>query len=304
MSEPIVELRDVTFAYGRSAVVEKVNLHLHPGQFAGLLGPSGSGKTTILKLILGMLKPQRGTVFVNGNDLQERPSHRVSYVPQLETIDWNFPVTVGQVVLMGRIRQMGLLPWATRADKDAAEEMMERLGIAEMRARHIRDLSGGQQQRAFLARALLAQPDLLVLDEPTAGVDIGTQENILRLLAKLNREGVTILMTTHDLNAAAAHIPWVICLNRRVIASGPPDEVFTPKILSATYKGNMVVFRHNDMLFVGEQPHDHSYRDLVPNPVAGDVIITPNGNLPPLAPEIEKLIQSDVASPINSEAKD
>ncbi|HZQ08865.1 MAG TPA: metal ABC transporter ATP-binding protein [Anaerolineae bacterium] len=294
MAEPLVELQGVTFGYGRVPVVENIDLHLHPGQFAGLLGPSGSGKTTILKLILGMLSPQRGTVFVDGNDLQGRPSRRVAYVPQLETIDWNFPVTVEQVVLMGRIKQMGLLPWASRADKHAAAEMMERLGIGEMRKRHIRDLSGGQQQRTFLARALLANPDLLVLDEPTAGVDMGTQENVLRLLAELNRGGVTILMTTHDLNAAAAHIPWVICMNRSVVASGPPDQVFTPKILAATYKGNMVVFRHNDMLFVGQQPHDHTYRDLMPNPVPGDEIVKPDGTLPALSPETEKLIHSDV----------
>lgn len=293
MSEPIVELRDVTFGYGAIPVIEHINLHLHPGQFAGLLGPSGSGKTTILKLILGNLSPLEGTVFVNGADLQGRASRRVAYVPQLETIDWNFPITVEQVVLMGRIQSMGWLPWASRRDKEAAFEIMGRLGILEMRARHIRDLSGGQQQRAFLARALLAEPDLLVLDEPTAGVDMGTQENVLRLLAELNQQGVTILMTTHDLNAAAAHIPWVFCLNRRLIASGPPDEVFTPKILDQTYKGHMVVFRHNGMLFVGEQPHDHSYRDVVPNPVAGDEIVKPNGNGAALLPETEKFIASD-----------
>ena len=297
MSEPIVELRDVTFGYGNVPAVENINLHLHPGQFAGLLGPSGSGKTTLLKLILGNVTPQRGTVFVKGMNLRGRPSQRVGYVPQLETIDWNFPVTVEQVVLMGRIQKMGALPWATRADKHAAYEMLERLGLSGMAQRHIRDLSGGQQQRAFLARALLAQPDLLVLDEPTAGVDLGTQENILRLLADLNKDGVTILMTTHDLNAAAAHLPWVFCVNRHLIACGPPDEIFTPKTLNATYRGNMVVFRHNGMLFVGEQPHDHSYRDLVPNPVPGDAIIKPNGhaNGSELAPQTQKFIAGDDA---------
>ncbi len=285
MAEPAVELRNVTFGYGKVPVVIDINLHLHPGQFAGLLGPSGSGKTTILKLILGALAPQRGTVFIQGTDLHGRPSKRVAYVPQLETIDWNFPVTVEQVVLMGRIRRMGALPWASKQDKRAANEMLERLGLLGMSQRHIRDLSGGQQQRAFLARALLAQPDLLVLDEPTAGVDLGTQENILRLLADLNRAGVTILMTTHDLNAAAAHLPWVFCVNRQLIAAGPPDEIFTPEILNATYKGHMVTFRHNGMLFVGEQPHDHSYRDLVPNPVPGDKIIKPNGSIAERSPQ-------------------
>lgn len=293
MAEPIAELRNVTFGYGRVPVVENINLHLHPGQFAGLLGPSGAGKTTILKLLLGTLTPQRGTVFVQGVDLQGRPSKRVGYVPQVETIDWNFPVTVEQVVLMGRIQKMGALPWPSKQDKQTVQEMLERLGLQGMGRRHIRDLSGGQQQRAFLARALLAQPELLVLDEPTAGVDMGTQENILRLLADLNKVGVTILMTTHDLNAAAAHLPWVFCVNRALIAAGPPDEIFTPKILNATYKGNMVTFRHNGMLFVGEQPHDHSYRDLVPEPVAGDEIIKPNGSTSELSPEAIKLLATD-----------
>lgn len=293
MAEPIAELRNVTFGYGRVPVVENINLHLHPGQFAGLLGPSGAGKTTILKLLLGTLTPQRGTVFVQGVDLQGRPSKRVGYVPQVETIDWNFPVTVEQVVLMGRIQKMGALPWASKQDKQSVQAMLERLGLQGMGRRHIRDLSGGQQQRAFLARALLAQPELLVLDEPTAGVDMGTQENILRLLADLNKVGVTILMTTHDLNAAAAHLPWVFCVNRALVAAGPPDEIFTPKILNATYKGNMVTFRHNGMLFVGEQPHDHSYRDLVPEPVAGDEIVKPNGSTSELSPEAIKLLATD-----------
>jgi ABC-type Mn2+/Zn2+ transport system ATPase subunit len=296
MAEPVVELKAVTFAYGTVPVIENLNLHLHPGQFAGLLGPSGAGKTTILKLILGTLAPKEGKVLVKGTDLRGRPSNRVGYVPQVETIDWNFPVTVEQVVLMGRIQRMGALPWASKQEKRTANEMLERLGIAGMSQRHIRDLSGGQQQRAFLARALLAQPDLLVLDEPTAGVDLGTQESILRLLAELNREGVTILLTTHDLNAAAAHLPWVFCVNRRLIASGPPDQVFTAQILNATYKGHMVTFRHNGMLFVGEQPHNHSYQDVIPNPVPGHTVIQPSRNgegFSPLYPEAAKLMESD-----------
>lgn len=270
MAEPVVELRKVTFGYGALPAVEDINLHLHRGQFAGLVGPSGAGKTTLLRLVLGLLKPTHGTVFVEGQDLRGKPSPSVAYVPQVETIDWNFPVTVDQVVLMGRIRRMGHLPWASHADHSAATALLEKLGIAELGRRHIRDLSGGQQQRVFLARALLADPDLLVLDEPTAGVDMQTQESVLRLLAELNGEGVTILMTTHDLNAAAAHLPWVFCINRRLIASGPPDEVFTPETLNATYKGHMVVFRHEGQMFIGQEPHGHSYRDVVPHPVPGE----------------------------------
>lgn len=270
MAEPIVELRNVTFGYGATPAVEDISLHMHAGQFAGLVGPSGAGKTTLLRLILGSLTPTRGTVFIEGMDLKGKPSPCVAYVPQIETIDWNFPVTVNQVVLMGRVRQMGRAPWASRTDHAAANALLEKLGIAEFGERHIRDLSGGQQQRVFLARALLAEPDLLVLDEPTAGVDLKTQENILHLLAELNREGVTILMTTHDLNAAAAHLPWVFCVNRYLIACGAPDEVFTPEILSQTYRGDMITFRHNGKLYVGQELHPHTYRDVVPNPVPGE----------------------------------
>ena len=272
MTQPIIELRNVTFGYGSVPVVEDINLHLHKGQFAGLVGPSGAGKTTLLRLILGLLKPTRGTVFVEGMDLRGKPCPCVAYVPQVETIDWNFPVTVNQVVLMGRIRRMGRRPWASRQDRLAVQAMLERLGIAEFANRHIRDLSGGQQQRVFLARALLAEPDILVLDEPTAGVDLSAQENILLLLADLNREGVTTLMTTHDLNAAAAHLPWVFCVNHFLVAGGQPDEVFTPEILNATYKGHMVVFHHDGQLFVGQQPHGHTYRDVLPNPVPGESV--------------------------------
>jgi ABC-type Mn2+/Zn2+ transport system ATPase subunit len=267
MSKPVVEFRNVTCRYGATNVLEDVNLHIHQGQFAGILGPSGAGKTTLLKTVLGLIQPARGTVSVGGKPLNGRPSSRVAYVPQVETVDWNFPVTVEQAVLMGRSTQSSLWPWPSRAERELACTLMERLGIAEFSKRHIRDLSGGQQQRIFLARALIAEPDLLVLDEPTAGVDMRTQEDILHLLAHLNRDGVTILMTTHDLNAAAAHLPWVICLNRSVIAQGTPDDVFVPEILNATYQGDMVVVRQDGMIFVQERPHGHSYRDVIPDPV-------------------------------------
>lgn len=270
MAEPVVELRDVTFGYAAMPAVENISMHLHAGQFAGLLGPSGAGKTTILKLILGILPPSRGSVFIEGENLNGKPSSCVAYVPQLETIDWNFPVTVEQLVMMGRIRRMGPLPWASKENRRAVHAMLERLGIADMAQRHIRDLSGGQQQRAFLARALIAEPDLLVLDEPTSGVDVRTQENILHLLADLNRSGVTILMTTHDLNAAGSHLPWVFCVNRRMIACGPPDQVFTPEILNETYRADIEILRHNGTWFIAERRHGHTVQEVIPHPVPGE----------------------------------
>jgi zinc/manganese transport system ATP-binding protein/zinc transport system ATP-binding protein len=269
--QPLVELNHVTFGYGAEPVLEDICLHFHPGQFVALVGPSGAGKTTLLRLILGILQPTHGEICIHGQALKGRPSPQVGYVPQLETVDWNFPVTVEQAVLMGRVRQPNLWPWPSAADKRRLREVLEQLGIGDLAGRHIRNLSGGQQQRVFLARALIAEPDLLVLDEPTTGVDMRTAENLLHMLANLNRQGITILMTTHDLNAAAAHLPWVICLNRRIIAQGEPETVFTVETLNETYRGDMLVIRQDGMLFVQQKPHDHSYRDIVPNPVPGEI---------------------------------
>jgi zinc/manganese transport system ATP-binding protein/zinc transport system ATP-binding protein len=267
--KPIVELRDVTFSYGGAPILEDVSLHLHRGQFAALVGPSGAGKTSVLRLVMGTLRPTRGRVAVGEAAAPGRPRPQIGYVPQVETVDWNFPVTVEQVVLMGRVRGAGRLPWPSRQERRAVADMLDRLGIGALARRHIRDLSGGQQQRVFLARALLAQPDLLVLDEPTSGVDMRTAESVLHLLADLNRQGLTILMTTHDLNAAAAHVPWVICLNRRVIGAGAPEEVFTEEILSATYQGEMLVVRHNGVILVQQKPHHHTRQEILPDPVPG-----------------------------------
>jgi ABC-type Mn2+/Zn2+ transport system ATPase subunit len=269
--EPLLELRKVVFGYGAMPVLENVSLHLHRGQFAALVGPSGAGKTTLLKLILGTLQPTHGEIYTHGELLRNGHSPRIGYVPQLETVDWNFPVTVEQAVWMGQIGNKSPWPWMNAEERKQVRVMLERLGIAGLAQRHIRDLSGGQQQRVFLARALISKPDLLVLDEPTVGLDIQTAEMILVLLAELNRQGVTLLMTTHDLNAAAAHLPWVICLNQKVVAQGAPEDVFTEAVLSQTYRGDMLVFRHNGVTFISQKPHDHTYKDLVPEPVPGEV---------------------------------
>ena len=269
--QPLIELNDITFGYGGEPVLEDICLHLHPGQFAALVGPSGAGKTSLLRLILGTLQPTCGEICVHGKALNGRLAPQIGYVPQLETVDWSFPVTVEQVVLMGRARRSGVWPWPSADDHRRLRDTLDGLRIGHLARRHIRDLSGGQQQRVFLARALISQPDLLVLDEPTTGVDMGTAESVLHMLGDLNRQGMTILMTTHDLNAAAAHLPWVVCLNRRVIAQGTPDKVFTAETLNATYRGDMLVIRQDGMLFVQQKPHSHTYHDVVPHPVPGEV---------------------------------
>jgi zinc/manganese transport system ATP-binding protein/zinc transport system ATP-binding protein len=267
--DPLVELNHVTFGYGAEPVVEDVQLHLHPGQFAAVIGPSGAGKTTLLRLILGALQPQRGEVCIHGRALNGRLAPYVAYVPQLETVDWTFPVTAEQAVLMGRVEKTSAWPWPSAADRRAVRAVMGRLGIGELASRSIGDLSGGQRQRVFLARALVAEPDLLVLDEPTAGVDMHTAEEILHLLADLNAQGMTIMISTHDLNLAGAHVPWVVCLNRRVIAQGPPEVVYTPDVLSATYRGEMLVLRQDGLLLVHQKAHGHGYQAVVRQPVVG-----------------------------------
>ena len=267
----IVHCHNLHKSFDQYTAVAGVGFEMPAGEILALVGPSGAGKTSLLKLVLGTQKPNHGSVLVGGRALAGEPAPYVSYVPQVDTIDWNFPVTVEQVVLMGRVRRTWLWPWPSRVDREQAYAVMERLQVAHLAQNHIRNLSGGQQQRVFLARALIAQPDLLVLDEPTSGVDMQTAEKMLHLLLDLNRDGMTILMTTHDLNMAAAHVPWAICINGRVIAQGPPVDVFTAETLSATYRGEMEVVRHNGMLLIYQKPHEHSLADVLPNPVPGHV---------------------------------
>ena len=252
--EPVVELRSVTCGYGGVAVVEHADLKIARGDFVGLLGPSGSGKTTLLKSILGGADVYEGEVLVNGRSIKDqRPT--IGYVPQLETIDWEFPVTVEQVVMMGLIRKNRFLPWHRQEERDHAYSIMERLGIAEFGKRHIRQLSGGQQQRAFLARALVSDPSLLLLDEPTSGVDIKTRDEVMHLLDELNHQDITILLTTHEINAVAAHLPWVVCMNGRIVAEGPPSDVFTPEVLKETYNAEIHITEYQGMKLVAESPH-------------------------------------------------
>jgi ABC-type Mn2+/Zn2+ transport system ATPase subunit len=245
MARHAIELDRVSCAYEAAPVLRDVSLRVPPGQFVGMIGPSGAGKTTLLRAMLGLVPRVSGAVAVGGRPVAPgRPPLGVGYVPQVETVDWHFPVTVENVVLMGKVGRMGLLPWPSRADRREVAATLERLGIGELGGRHIRDLSGGQQQRTFLARALIGKPRILCLDEPTASVDIKTRDDILHLLAQLNRdEGVTIAMTTHELNTVAAHLPWVVCVNGGVVAQGPPASVFTGPILSRTFNTEMRVVR-------------------------------------------------------------
>ena len=249
----LVLLDRVTCRYGFEPVLVNVDLVVAPGEFVGIVGPSGSGKTTLLRTIMGSVAPVVGTV-------RRRPGVSLAYVPQTETVNWNFPVTVGECVLMARGGRR--LPWPSRAERAEVSRILDRLGIGNLERRHIRQLSGGQQQRVFIARALLRRPQLLLMDEPTAGVDVKTRHEILHVLHELNADGLAIVLTTHDLNGVAAHLPHLVCLNREVIAAGKSAEVLTPEVLEQTYGAPMDVLEHAGMPLVVDR-YEPSYDVVV-----------------------------------------
>ncbi len=253
-AQPLVELNGVTAGYNGSRVLDDVNLRVMPGDFVGLLGPSGSGKTTLLRTILGAVPVSTGEVRVDGKPVRGG-RNRAGYVPQLETIDWNFPVTVEEAVMMGRTMSNAWFPWFRKQERELAYDMMERLGIANLGKRHIRQLSGGQQQRVFLARALVSNPELLLLDEPTAGVDVKTRDDVMHLLHDLNHAGVTIVQSTHEINTVAVHLPRIVCINGTIVADGPPNRVITPHILWEVYGAEMPVIQYHGMPMVAESAH-------------------------------------------------
>jgi ABC-type Mn2+/Zn2+ transport system ATPase subunit len=242
MIDPVVRLEGASCGFGRGTVLRDVDLTIPAGSLTGIVGPSGAGKTTLLRTLIGSHVPRSGRV-------RRRAGLRIAYVPQVESVDWSFPVTVSECVLMARTGRRRL-PWASRAEKAAACAVLERLGIAELGSRHIRQLSGGQQQRVFLARALLGDPELVLLDEPTSGVDARLRHEVLHLLGDLNADGLTIVLTTHDLNGIATHLPRLVCLNGTVVAEGAPADVLTPETLERTFGASMDVLVHHGVCIV------------------------------------------------------
>ncbi len=245
---PLVELVNVSNRYGKMPVLQDVSLKIWPGQFLAIVGPNGGGKTTLLRTILGMIPTTDGKILLRGHP-------RIGYVPQLETIDWNFPITVEEVISMGFYHRNSWFRGIALSEKKKLQAVMERLNLIGLGDRHIRELSGGQQQAVFIGRALIGEPELILLDEPTSGLDIRSRDDVIHFLHEVNHQGVAIVITAHDLNWVAAHLPWAICLNRRLIAEGCPDKIFNAAVLKETYTGDLVVFHHDGMLVIGERPH-------------------------------------------------
>ncbi len=240
LAPPALEVRDLRVSYGAQPVLEDVAFALPAGQLVGIIGPNGAGKTTLLKSILGLLPITAGTITAGGTAIPQRGGH-VAYVPQRDAINWRFPASVADVVLMGRYGRLGWLKRPGAADRAIALRCLEQVGMDSFAARPIAALSGGQQQRVFLARALAQEPEVLLLDEPISGVDAPTQEAILAILSGLAAQGKTLLITTHDLRCNMEYFNALLALNRRVIALGPVDQVLTPDVLTRTYGTQMVL---------------------------------------------------------------
>jgi manganese/zinc/iron transport system ATP- binding protein len=237
---PALEVHDLTVSYHRKPVLWNVDLAVPPGKLVGILGPNGAGKSTLIKAVMGLLPLSSGWVQVFGKPVKAQLD-RVGYVPQRESVDWTFPVTAMDVVLMGRY---GALPWyrrISRADREKARAAMEKVGMLPYANRQISNLSGGQQQRVFLARALVQESDVYLMDEPFAGVDAATESAIVRLLQELRAAGKTVLVVNHDLQTAREYFDMLILLNMRLVAFGPTEQVFTPELLQKTYGGRLTI---------------------------------------------------------------
>lgn len=227
MSEAVIQLEHVDFAYGDHPVLEDVSLLVERGEFLGLIGPNGSGKTTLLRILLGLERPERGRVRLFGQGLDRfREWRRIGYVPQkAAAFNSSFPATVAEVVATGRVAARGWLRPLGRRDRDAVRRALEVAGIAELAGKRIGELSGGQQQRAFIARALASRPELLILDEPTVGVDAPAQEAFYALLRRLRQEmALTIVYVSHDIGFVTQEVTRLACLNRRLHFHGTPEQ--------------------------------------------------------------------------------
>ncbi len=235
-----LELEHVTVSYNGKPALEDVTFQVPQGAHVAVVGPNGAGKSTLFKTLVGLLPVQKGKILIHGLPLGHH-QECVAYVPQREEVDWRFPVTVEDVVMMGRFGRLGWLKRPAASDRDAVQHSLAQMGITTLANKSISDLSGGQQQRVFLARALAQEPHILLMDEPFTGVDVNTQETTLQLLENLKQQQVTILISTHDLSLASTRFNQILLLNHRVIAYGPPEEAFTPPNLQAAFGGHMLV---------------------------------------------------------------
>lgn len=237
---PVLEVHNLSASYNRKPVLWDIDFQLSAGQLVGIVGPNGSGKTTLLRNIMGLMEADSGYVKLFGSNLKN-VREKVSYVPQRESVDWDFPVSVREVVEMGRYRSKNLLRRLKPKDQDLVDRALEQVGMLEYAQRQISQLSGGQQQRVFLARSLAQNAELYLMDEPFVGVDAATEEAILRVLSTLRDEGKTVVIVHHDLQTAYQYFDSMVLLNTRLVAYGPKEKVFSQESLQEAYGGRLTV---------------------------------------------------------------
>ncbi len=249
-----IEVHNVSVAYDRIPVLWDIDVDLPIGKIIGIVGPNGSGKSTLLKAIMGLISLSSGSVKIFGQDLNESRD-KIAYVPQRESVDWNFPATVRDVVEMGRFQKGKLFHRLTAVDRELVDYAIKKVKLKEFENRQIGQLSGGQQQRVFLARALAQGASIYIMDEPFVGVDVATENAILELLTEMKNEGKTLIIVHHDLQTVSDYFDYLVLLNTRLVAHGPTTEVLTRENLQATYGGQLnLVAQIQELIKENEMP--------------------------------------------------
>jgi len=260
-----LEIKNANIGYGEKTILKDLSFQIPHGARVAVVGPNGAGKSTLFKALVGLLPLQSGQILIHGEPLG---AHKdcVAYIPQREEVDWKFPVTVNDVVMMGRYGQRSWLSRPSKQDKDIVKDSLEKMGVANLTDHSIGQLSGGQQQRVFLARAISQEPHILLMDEPFTGVDVTTQETTLNLLDHLRNQEVTTMISTHDLNLAASRFDFVMLLNHKLISFGTPSQVFAKENLAQAF-GNSLLVMENGVMLVDEccppdEEHHHHHTEI------------------------------------------
>jgi ABC-type Mn2+/Zn2+ transport system ATPase subunit len=258
MSNTIIRFSHATFGFPGVIALKEISLEIAEGEFVGVIGPNGSGKTTLCRAVLGLLRPLEGSLRIFDCACEElRCYHRarIGYLPQKGALDRNFPITVLETVLMGRYGVLGVFRRPGKRDREIAQEALDNVGMLDHRETPLGYLSGGQQQRVLIARALAQQPQVLLLDEPTTGIDITTQHSVVELVRRLQRDlGLTVLLITHDINMIRPYVDRLVLLKTRLFAAGPPEDVLKPDILRQVY-GKDLVITERDLVIVEDYHH-------------------------------------------------
>lgn len=246
LNKPILDVQHLAIRYNGRVALEDINFHLHKGERVAVVGPNGAGKSTLFKVIAGVLQPNSGEVNIFGS--RPRGHNCIAYIPQRSQVDWNFPVSVADVVMMGRSAKLGLLNWPHKKDWEHVRHTLEIVELSDLAGRQIGQLSGGQQQRMFIARALAQEAELILMDEPLSGLDTPAQEGLLDLLDTLRNQNVTVMVATHDLDQAARHFERIMLLNHRMVAFDVPQKVMQTEYLLQAYGGRLKIDPEATML--------------------------------------------------------